>query len=175
MAFVRRKKMHGKHYYQLVRNYRQGGMHRQEVLCHLGVHDSIEGAIEGAKQKVASYQELASSRQEEAARLKEQWQEAHGDEAEFCDEEEARDELAWMRWSNPYRSSAYPYARRSQYGHGEEQWNRDREEWEVEKSVLELCIGYYDAMREADLNRIRERQSRAKLNKLLECQRKYCS
>jgi hypothetical protein len=143
----------------LVRNYRQGGRHRQEVLCHLGVHDSVEGAIEEAKQNIASYHELASFRQKEADRLKAQWQDVHGDQMEFCDEEEAREDLAWMRWNNPYRSSAYPYARRSRYGHGEEEWNRAREEWEVEKSVLELCIGYYDAMREADVNRIRERQS----------------
>jgi hypothetical protein len=175
MVFIRRKKMHGKHYYQLVRNYRQGGRHRQEVLCHLGVHDSVEGAIHATKQRMAYYRELVSSCQKEAARLKAQWQDAHGDEAEFWDEEEARDELAWMRWSNPYRGSAYFYSRRRRVGYGEEEWIRAREEWEVEHHLLELCVGYYDAMRDADLNKIRERQSREKLDNLLECQQKYSS
>ena len=46
MAFVRTKSVGGNKYYQLVRNYREGGGHRQEVLYHLGNHQSLETAID---------------------------------------------------------------------------------------------------------------------------------
>ena len=52
MAFVRRKKVRGYTYYQFVRNYREGGKHRQEVLCHLGPYDSLEEAIRAEEQRV---------------------------------------------------------------------------------------------------------------------------
>ena len=172
---MRRKKVQGKHYYQLVRNYRERGKHRQEILCHLGVHGSIEAAIQEAKQKVASYRTEVSTCEKEAARLRARWYEVHGEDAEFDDEYEAREELEFMRWNNPYRGSAYYYSRYRFWGEGEDAWDRDREEWEVKQNILELCVGYYDAMRDADMNRIRERQSREKLDKLIECQRKYLS
>ena len=54
MAFVRRKNVRGYTYYQLVRNYREGGEHRQEMLEHLGHHDSLEAAILAEDRKVAS-------------------------------------------------------------------------------------------------------------------------
>ena len=54
MAFVRRKNVRGYTYYQLVRNYREGGKHCQEVLEHLGPHDSLEAAILAEDRKVAS-------------------------------------------------------------------------------------------------------------------------
>ena len=51
MAFVRDKVVNGKTYYQLVENRRVFGKHRQEVLCHLGKHPSVETAIEHTRQK----------------------------------------------------------------------------------------------------------------------------
>ena len=54
MAFVRRKKVHGYTYYQLVRNYREEGKHRQEMLAHLGHHESLEAAILAEDRKVAA-------------------------------------------------------------------------------------------------------------------------
>jgi hypothetical protein len=58
LAFVRRKNVHGYTYYQLVRNYSEGGEHRQEMLEHLGHHDSLEAAILAEDRKVVS--DLAS-------------------------------------------------------------------------------------------------------------------
>jgi hypothetical protein len=58
LAFVRSKNVRGYTYYQLVRNDRVGGKHRQEVLEHLGHHDSLEAAILAEDRKVAS--DLAS-------------------------------------------------------------------------------------------------------------------
>ena len=45
MAFVRSKVVNGRRYYQLVENRREGGKHRQKVLCHLGKHPSAEAAL----------------------------------------------------------------------------------------------------------------------------------
>jgi hypothetical protein len=46
VAFVRSKKVDGYTYYQLVKNERVDGKHRQRVLMHLGRHRSVEAAIE---------------------------------------------------------------------------------------------------------------------------------
>lgn len=46
MAFVRFKTVKGKRYYQVVRNYREDGKHKQEVLCHLGLYKTIDEAID---------------------------------------------------------------------------------------------------------------------------------
>jgi hypothetical protein len=54
LAFVRPKNVRGYTYYQFVRNDRVEGKHRQEVLAHLGPHDSLEAAILDEDSKVAS-------------------------------------------------------------------------------------------------------------------------
>jgi hypothetical protein len=54
MAFVLQKNVKGYRYYQLVRNYREQGKHRQEVIKHLGPHDSLEGAILATKRALGS-------------------------------------------------------------------------------------------------------------------------
>jgi len=46
VAFIRKKRVNGREYYQLVENYRDDGKHRQRVLAHLGKHSTIEAAIE---------------------------------------------------------------------------------------------------------------------------------
>ncbi len=46
MAFVRSKKVDGHAYYQLVKNERVVGKHKQRVLMHLGRHETVEAAIE---------------------------------------------------------------------------------------------------------------------------------
>ncbi len=53
MAFVRRKIVHGNTYYQLVRNYREEGKHRQEVIYHLGKHKSLAAAIAQLEESLA--------------------------------------------------------------------------------------------------------------------------
>jgi len=67
LAFIRHKKVHGHKYYQAVRNYRdKDGTHRQEVLCHLGVHSSLEAAIDAERKKAKIHQELALSQRTKA-------------------------------------------------------------------------------------------------------------
>jgi hypothetical protein len=90
MVFVRRKKMGGKHYYQLVRNDRVAGKHRQKVLCHLGVHDSIEAAIADTQRQMAHYEKEAASKEEEAHRKEAELKDFSGDEAEILDARQVR-------------------------------------------------------------------------------------
>ncbi len=52
MAFVRSKTVGGNEYYQLVRNYREEGKHRQEVIKHLGKHRSLREAIEAKQREI---------------------------------------------------------------------------------------------------------------------------
>ena len=132
MAFVRHKMVKGKKYYQLVRNYREEGKHRQEVICHLGVHNSLDTAIEKERRvvgfKVAHYKMAVSRWDEEAARarrllwnrtgkgvLPEQearvrWQEWHRKEAEQLDEEDDYERLL-LFWSLEYHEAKKQVAR----------------------------------------------------------------
>jgi DNA-binding XRE family transcriptional regulator len=169
MVFVRRKKMHGKHYYQLVRNSREGGKHRQKVLCHLGVHDSIEAAIADTQRQVVHYEKEAASREEEAYRIEAHLKDRYGDEYEIIDEDQAHYWLAWLRWNDP--RYMIPYYVPSYY----EEPERDqmRENWEIDKLAADLSIAYHDAMRGAEGYRVRTARTRTRLNKLLECQRRY--
>jgi hypothetical protein len=47
------------------------------------------------------------------------------------------------------------------------------EEWEMDKQEVDLSIAYHDAMRDAAWYRVRTTRTRDRLDKLLECQRKY--
>ncbi len=79
MAFVRYKTVKGRKYYQLVRNYREGGKHRQQVLCHLGQHRSLDEAIDYEKSMVSDYSRAAARQEEEAASTKAYLFEFYGD------------------------------------------------------------------------------------------------
>jgi hypothetical protein len=168
MAFVRRKKMHGKHYYQLVRNYREGGRHRQQVLCHLGIHDSVEGAIEGARRRAAHYRDAAADKYKEADLVRRELQ-ANGHAVEgiynIHSRREAREAVQELRWVEPIRY----------YYRDEEEWERDKEEWDADMRVAQRRLDYQEALRDAEHNERRRSQQRERLNKLLECQQKYCS
>jgi alkanesulfonate monooxygenase SsuD/methylene tetrahydromethanopterin reductase-like flavin-dependent oxidoreductase (luciferase family) len=79
VAFIRRKKVHGHHYYQAVRNYRdKNGKHRQEVLCHLGLHSSLDATIDAERKKAKVFQELALSHRTRAKHLRDTILERHG-------------------------------------------------------------------------------------------------
>jgi hypothetical protein len=70
MAFVRSKRVGGHKYYQLVRNYREGGKHKQQVLVHLGPHDTLEAAIAAERRSVAHLEDAVSRAREEVERRK---------------------------------------------------------------------------------------------------------
>ena len=48
-------------YYQVVRGYREDGKVKQEVVAHLGKHDSVEKAIEELEHWAAAYQKHADN------------------------------------------------------------------------------------------------------------------
>src|SRR5215210_5412001 len=165
MSFVRRKKIHGNHYYQLVRNYREGGRHRQQVLCHLGIYDSVEGAIVGAKQRAVHYQDTVAAKREEADLIQSELQ-AHGHATEeiydIFSRAEASEEVQRLRWFEPYR---YEYHR------DEEEWERRKEKWDADMRVAQLRFAHQEALGNAEYaERLRSKQQE-RLNKLLECQR----
>ena len=168
MSFVRRKKMHGKHYYQLVRNYREGGRHRQQVLCHLGIYDSVEGAIEGARQRTAHYRDAAAAKRKEADLIRTELQ-THGHAVEEYNDysrTEASEAVQELRWFKPYLRY---------YGETEEELERRKEEWDADMRVAQLRLAYQEALRNAEHYERRRRREQERLDKLLECQRKYCS
>ncbi len=45
MAYVRKKKVKGRVYYQLVEGRRVNGQPRQKVLLHLGRHETVDAAL----------------------------------------------------------------------------------------------------------------------------------
>src|SRR5829696_1425926 len=55
MAFVRKKRVNGHEYYQVVENYRENGKVRQRMLEHLGKYPTVEEAIEYRRRKVEHY------------------------------------------------------------------------------------------------------------------------
>lgn len=72
LAFVRYKKVNGKKYYQLVRNYRENGKHKQEVLYHLGPqYDSLEAVIKDVEGKATFYRNWGSANRADAERMEE--------------------------------------------------------------------------------------------------------
>jgi hypothetical protein len=68
-VFVRRKKVKDNIYYQLVGNYRENGKHRQQVLCHLGQHESLDAAIDYEKDMVSRRLCDAAAQEQEAFKL----------------------------------------------------------------------------------------------------------
>src|SRR5215208_4278207 len=96
MAFVRYKTVKGRKYYQYVRNYREGGRHKQEVLCHLGPHDSLERAIACENDTLLKVSEEAAEWEEEANSTKGYLLEFYGD---VLDGEIPSADAAWdMYW-----------------------------------------------------------------------------
>jgi DNA-binding XRE family transcriptional regulator len=170
MAFVRRKKMGGKHYYQLVRNDRVAGKHRQKVLCHLGVHNSIEAAIADTQRQVAHYEKGAASKEEEARRKEAELKERRGDDAEILNTRQVRMKRYWLlRLNNP----RYMIPHYTPGYYDEPDWDQMEEDWEMDMEELGLNIDYHDAMRDAEWYRVLATRTRDRLDNLLECQRKY--
>ena len=79
MPFVRYKMVKGRRYYQLVRNYRENGKHRQQMLCHLGQHKSLDEAIDHEQRAIATHLREAASQEKEAASTKAYLFEFYGD------------------------------------------------------------------------------------------------
>jgi len=60
MAFVRKKRVAGGEYHQLVENYREGGKVRQRMLVHLGAIPTVEEALRVWPARADFYERRAS-------------------------------------------------------------------------------------------------------------------
>jgi len=153
MVFVRYKTVKGHRYYQLVRNYREDGNHRQEVLCHLGPHDSIDAAIEAERRRIAPelepYEWAASYARERLATAEEGLAELSPLYGPVLDEAEARQIEAELS-PDRYDGESYDRWLHANYSHGYHEAKRD--------------LASYEAFIAA---------RRARLDKLLDAQEKY--
>ena len=110
--FVRRKKVKGNIYYQLVRNYREDGKHRQQFLCHLGRHKSLEAAIAAERELAEEHEDKAAHWSEEARLTKELLHEEYGEEIGHTVPSRRQADLRWRAFWKEYRQKyLMPYER----------------------------------------------------------------
>ncbi len=152
---MRHKVVKGKRYYQLVRNYREEGKHRQEVICHLGVHDSLDSAIEEEKlvaaHKVARYKKAASNWHEQAAIARRYVWSSTGQGV--LPEQEARS--GWQEWRR--RTETEPLD----------------EEDEYERMLLFWSLEHHETKNRAAHYETLANRRPARLNKLLKIRQNY--
>jgi hypothetical protein len=172
VAFIRRKKVHGYQYYQVVKNYRDGSNHRQKVLCHLGKHDSIKAAIAAEQKQVRIYRERARLRRLRARAVKADLLSKHGwefVEGKIPSEEVAARQLThWQEvraiYLDPSQLKQYTYS-------GIEYI--EFEDADIEVGKYTACISYYAAERLAYEADSRAEAHQERLDKLLQVQREY--
>jgi hypothetical protein len=64
VAYVRRKRVGGRQYYQLVESCRIEGKPRQKVLVHLGVHPTVGEALREWPKEIRSLRDRAAKERE---------------------------------------------------------------------------------------------------------------
>jgi hypothetical protein len=150
-VFVRRKNVSGNTYYQLVRNYREDGKHRQQVLCHLGQHESLETAIATERTLAEDHELKATFWSDEAQFIKTLCFEKH---AELLSGDLPSRRQVYARWRAVWNTP---------------QWTSLEDEVDFRDQVYE----YHRCREEAHREEKRAATHRTQLNKFLECQRKY--
>jgi hypothetical protein len=187
--FVRHKRVRGNTYYQLVRNYREDGKHRQQVLCHLGPHKSLEAAI-AAERELAEHHEREASSWAAAAQVTkdfglEEYAEEFG--RDFPSRQQAH--LRWRKFYKEYNQEYWrPYDRwensqrrlpESQKFLPEEtdEWHERQQPWKeranVENFLRDLVYEHHEEKDQAHRHRQWAAAHKERLNKFLECKRKY--
>jgi hypothetical protein len=63
MAYVRKKQVKGKEYYQLVQSRRVNGNPRQRVLLHLGRHPTVDAALKAWPREIKRLRRLRHNSQ----------------------------------------------------------------------------------------------------------------
>lgn len=169
MAFIRSKKMRGYEYHQVVRNYRdEDGKHCQEVLDHLGVHDSIEAAIAFRRKKVASHLEQAKTLSKRVEDFEADLQELYSDD---WGGEIPRVEVAWAMHEELLAELSYypdvdPHLESRPFSF-------DFERLEINLERTANTIDYYELISHADQESALARHWQEKLNHLLNIQTTY--
>jgi hypothetical protein len=155
-----------------VRNYREEGKHRQEVLAHLGHHDTLEAAILAEERKVADelpfYQNGVAYGQDRSASALLRVKDNHylhgprGHQVEILNADEANSRLEVL-------DEEYEEAIRS--GDSADAWDRVYGTWEAR-----LVIGsvhYHNAKYETEYYAKRASDCQARLDQLLELMEEY--
>jgi hypothetical protein len=70
MAYVRKKKIKGVGYYQLVQSRRVNGNPRQRVLLHLGRHATVDAALKEWPSEIKRLRRLADKKRRDAQALR---------------------------------------------------------------------------------------------------------
>ena len=171
MAFIPRKKVHGYEYYQAVRNYRESnGKHRQEVLCHLGKHDSLDAAIVAERTAAKIEGERAFLRSMRVRSIGVHIYNSYPDRARewllvYCEEDipgmlnDLRNELSEYEW----------YLTRF----GDREYALQVEELDMEREFLEMCLEYCTAEVLEVEARKRAHRYEERLQKFLQVKREH--
>src|SRR5215218_3725548 len=69
-AYVRKKKVKGREYYQLVQSRRVNGNPRQRVLLHLGRHQTVDAALKEWPSEIRRLRRLADKKRRDAQALR---------------------------------------------------------------------------------------------------------
>jgi hypothetical protein len=172
MAFIRQKTVGSHKYYQVVRNYREGGKHKQEVLCHLGRHPSLDEAIIEVSEEATYHEEQAATYKERAQTAKMDLLDTYGDV--LGGEIPSKNEVL-PRWRTLCYDRQWEYQLYDSYeldGNEKERW---LDGWMVECKMYEAIFTYHTLIDLAAWDGRIASASRMRLTKLLHCQRTYCS
>lgn len=168
MAFVRHKKVKGHKYYQLVRNYREQGKHCQEVLWHLGLHDSLEEAILAEKRKldpISAGETYWLDRANEELQNAKRHYHLHGQGVELLDASDAH--RRWQELHEQYEAAQHLPDR-------ENAWDRVYGSRGAEVILIRCSLGYHWAKDKAEYYREwYEEERQARLDRMLELMDKY--
>jgi hypothetical protein len=163
MAFIRQKTVDGRRYYQVVRNYREEGQHKQEILCHLGPHSSLDEVIDEVSKEAKHDEEKAAEYREQSQEAKKQLLDTYG--ALLGDEIPSKHEVH-PRWRDLCYERQWEYRRHDSYsldGQAKERWQA---EWITECLMYEAIFTYHTLLEiAADYNK-RASVNRMRLNKL---------
>lgn len=185
MAFVRYKMVKGCKYYQLVRNYRENGKHRQQVRCHLGQHESLDAAIDYEKSMVSHHLRVVDAQEEEAASTKAYLFEFYGDR--FTDKLPSLDEAysAWDAFYEEYNANLYEFRdgfwciksshlkgsfMDPEYDEFRQRWHRRQHH---EEALLNSILEYYDEKADAIWHQVLADEHQAQLDKYLALKSAY--
>lgn len=170
MAFIRQKTVGSHKYYQVVRNYREGGKHKQEVLCHLGRHPSLDEAIVEVSEEAIYHEEQAATYWEQAQAAKMDLLDTYGDV--LGGEIPSKNEVL-PRWRTLCYDRQWDYQLYDSYalnGSEKERWQAD---WRVECEMYESIFTYHTLIDLAASNSRIASASRMRFNKLLAVSEKH--
>jgi hypothetical protein len=161
--FVRPKKVKGNTYYQLVRSFREDGKVKQQFLCHLGRYKSLEAAIATERELAEKHERAAATHSEIAQDAKDLCLEEYAEEIEEMGGDFPSRRQAYLRWRTIPGGQAYLRWRTISGGHA----------WQDANALASLIDAHHYHRNIVRQEEKRAAAHRTRLNKFLECKRKY--